>query len=125
MMNDISKTIENSIQNPQNLLPHMLDDGLFLAVEKEIEAIKKDPNKDGVAQNLVNIILVISSSLGDRALEHEEIARRLQCYIKIFSVEKLKRVGLISSYEPPSLGELFDENYEFGVTLPQTSHTTE
>ncbi|MFP4486081.1 MAG: hypothetical protein ACLFOC_03920 [Campylobacterales bacterium] len=118
-MNDISKTIESSIQNPQNLLPHKLDETLFLAVEKEIEAIKADPNKEGVAQNLVNIILVISSYLGDRALEHEEIARRLQCYIKIFSVEKLKRVGLISAYEPPSLNQIFDENYEFGVTIPQ------
>jgi hypothetical protein len=118
MMNEISKTIESSIQNPQNLLPHKLDESLFLAVDKEIEEIKKDPNKDGVAQNLVNIVLVISSYLGDRALEHEEIARRLQCYIRIFSLQKLKRVGLISDYEPPSLEQVFDEGHELGVSLP-------
>lgn len=118
MMNDISKTIESSIQNPQNLLPHKLDESLFLAVDKEIEEIKKDPNKDGVAQNLVNIVLVISSYLGDRALEHEEIARRLQCYIRIFSLQKLKRVGLISDYEAPSLEQVFDEGHELGVSLP-------
>lgn len=114
---DFLKKIQNAILSPESLLPHHLSDTELGILSFEAEAISKNPDQENVAECFVAIVLALSAAQGETKLEHTQIADKIATYLKILSLEKLKRAGLIKDYEKPDCKNIFDTSREFDVTI--------
>ncbi len=101
----------------EDILPHNLPRAHFEILSGELQAIKADPNVDNVAECFVAIILKINGYLGAESIEHTAIVKQLDSYIKIFSVELLKRKGVVKSYELPNIRNILDGDREIDITF--------
>lgn len=114
---DFLLKIQSTTLAPKSLLPHNLENEALELLTLEAEAISKNPNQENVAECFVNIIIALSAVQGNTKVEHSEIADKIAIYLKILSLEKLKRAGLIKHYETPDIKNIFDTSREFDVTL--------
>jgi len=113
--------IKSNHLTPENLLPHNLPDYCLEGLSVEAEKIEERVDEENLAEGFVSIVLAINAFKGKRALEHDEIVKDLEVLVKIFSLEKLRRMGLVKSYEEPNLENIFDASREFNVTLAVNS----
>lgn len=109
--------IKDNQLKPENLLPHRLPDSCMEILSAEVEDIKNQVETENLAEGFVSIILQLSAIEGHNHIDHELIVERLDAYIKNFSLEKMKRTGLIKSYEEATLEEIFDTERQMDVTL--------
>lgn len=120
-MNEDKQPLLDWIQRHQlsaeRLMPHSLPEECLTILSDEAEAIKERPDTEDVARGFVSLIMALTALEGKTQITHEEMVPKLQCYLRIFSLEKLKRSGLIKAYEAPTLETVFDDNWQLDVTL--------
>ncbi len=106
--------------NIEGILPHNLPDFCMSELSSEAEKIKERVDEDGVAEGFVNIVMLINGYRGKTSMEHDDIIKDLEIYVKIFSLERLKRLGFVKKYEEPTIDNIFDESREFDVVIDKS-----
>lgn len=113
--NTTSQWVITQAATPDFYLPHNLPEDIFQALANELSAYQQDPEKENILEGMVAITMGIMGANGITKTDHEEISQKLHAYIKIYSIERLKRTGIIVSYTPTTLENVFDEDLALDI----------
>lgn len=117
--NPISQWVISKAAQPDSYLPHNLPENIFDAIAEELSAYQQNPEEENVIEGLVAIAMGIMGAQGITQTTHEDITQGLQQYIKIYSIERLKRTNIVTSYSAPTLETIFDENLALDIAFDQ------
>lgn len=117
--NPTSQWVISKAAQPDSYLPHNLPEEIFDALSTELAKYQLTPEQENVIEGLVAVTMGIMGAQGITQTSHKEITQGLGQYIKIFSVERLKRSGIVTSYSTPTLETIFDENLALDLTFDE------
>lgn len=117
--NPTSQWVISNAAQPDSYLPHNLPNEIFDALSSELAEYQLQPDQENVIEGLVAVTMGLIGAQGITQTSHEEITQGLQQYIKIFSIERLKRSGIVTSYSEPTLKSIFDENLALDITFDE------
>jgi hypothetical protein len=115
--NAVSQWVAQQSHEPNAYLPHNLPGEIFEFLAEELANYQKNPERENGLEGMVALTMGIMGAMGTTHTDHMEISNRLQSYIRIYSIERLKRIGIIAQYTPTTLQTIFDDTLSLDLQL--------